>query len=207
MTYCIIDDLAIGSVPLSIMDIVQYLPEYFDGLAMLLARADGSPAAQVLAEDFVADKLKLGDAVLFAIEEVEETTEEGWPFDGFEELYLLRQEHADTRIPRLDLDPAFTIHDFAEQVPPEFIERFRAVKAVRYLSDGCGLNFACEPYMADKLQELDRTLAPGDPAGAMEDEHGTQRRAYVLPIEGPPNTAISAVRPRRPGGRSRKPET
>ncbi len=205
MTHSITEGIAIGTVPLSISDVVQYLPEYFDDLAMLLTCVDSSQRVSSLlgTDDIFAEARRYEDAVLLPKEAARKIIEQGWPFDGFEEIYLLKLGDSASSPRALQTGRTFTTdsHDFASYVPPEFIQCFQSIKAARFLADGCGLNFACEPHFAKKLEELDATLAPGDPAGASDDSEGRRRRIYFPPLTGPANSTISWVRVRRPGGK------
>jgi hypothetical protein len=200
MSHAIIDGLAIGNVPLSIFDIVEHVPEYFDDFGMLITCMDsgtdvaaGADCNSVLFEGAE----KHGNAVFVPVQTVAKHISDGWSFDGFEEIYLLRVPEPDLKIYG---DEHFTSEcfDFSKSVPDSFLERFRYIKAVRFLSDGVGLNFACEPAFAEKIEELDQYLREGEPTNQFEVDAGcAPRRAYYLPLKGTPNSCLSRTSPRR----------
>jgi len=92
-------------------------------------------------------------------------------------------------------------YNFSEEVPTEFLEMFHAFNAVRFLADGCGLNFACDPAEAELILELDGFLDQGGApsAGDLDSPVDTgdcktsarPARTYYLPKFGKPNSALS----------------
>jgi hypothetical protein len=205
MSYSILDGVAYGNVPLSIFDIVEHLPEYFADLGMLITCMDSSTDVLDIASASNHEMWKgfepHGHAIWLPPSTVAWQLENGWNCDGFEEVYLLSRPASTLSIS----DEKFTSEaaDFAESVPAEFLERFRTTKAVRFLSDGCGLNYACEPDFASAIEDLDKYLQSGEPSNSFKlvDPQGTPRRAYYLPIIGPPNSLLARTNARRPGSK------
>jgi hypothetical protein len=206
MSYSIRDGVAYGNVPLSIFDIVEHLPEYFADLGTLMTCVDSSTNVVSIASGSSHEMWNgfeaHGNAIWLPPSAVAWQIQNGWSCDGFEEIYLLPRPESTLSIS----DEKFTSEgdNFAESIPNAFLERFRTVKAVRFLSDGCGLNFACEPHFADAIEELDKFLQAGEPSNsfAQEDSNSAPSRAYFLPKTGPANSSLSRINPRRSGGRS-----
>jgi hypothetical protein len=195
-------DLVAGFVPLSIADIVRYMPNFFKGLAMLITVIDSGPASSLNLENFRGRGLELkpyGTAVLVQEPDVEVLLKDGWPFDGFDEVFLLKPP---VNFHVSDFSEHFTTdaRDFSQDVPVQFLDMFQALNAVRYLSDGCGLNFACEAEEAKLILELDDSLDQGEPISPdeLESPVGSNgddilkrpARSYYLPKYGKPNSTL-----------------
>lgn len=210
MSYSILDGIAYGNVPLSIFDVVNHLPEYFADLGMLMVCKDSSTDVLAIASGSDHEMWKgfepHGNAIWLPPATVALQLENGWNCDGFEEIYLLSRPAFTLSIS----DDKFTSEaaNFAESIPDKFLERFRATKAVRFLSDGCGLNFACESDFANAIADLDTYLLSGEPSNSFEltDPKGAPRRAYYLPTTGPRNSSLTRTHARRPGRNSRDSE-
>jgi len=65
---------------------------------------------------------------------------DGNTFNGFDEIYLFREKPKEVLQTHFTSDRAV----FGTQVPEEFLKYFKKSGSVRYLSDGIGLNYACE---------------------------------------------------------------
>jgi hypothetical protein len=205
MSYTIVDGIACGNVPLSIFDIVEHLPEFFADLGMLMTCIDSSRDVLSVAS---ASKHQMwkgfephGKAVWLPPSAVAWQIENGWSCDGFEEIYLLPRPTSTILL----TDEKFTSEgdNLAEAISTEFLKRFRTIQAVRFLSDGCGLNFACEPHFAEAIENLDKYLQDGEPTNSftVNNSENAPRRAYYLPMTGPANSSLSRSVPRSGEGR------
>ena len=200
MSYSIVDGIAFGNVPLSIFDIVEHLPEYFADLGMLMTCRDSSTDILSIASASSHEMWKgfepHGNAIWLPPSTVAWQIENGWIWDGFEEIYLLPRPASILSLS----DEKFTSEgtNFAEAIPAEFLKRFSTTKSVRFLSDGCGLNYACESHFADAIENLDKYLQEGEPSNSFDlnSSENTPRRAYYLPKTGPANSSLSRTVPR-----------
>jgi len=157
--YVVLDDVAIGYVPMSIDDIVKFMPEFFDDHVMLITIVDSDNSADRLRHAYFksmgVELENFGDAILIRAESLKNLIKQGWTMDGFDEIFLLK-EPVVAELPVMRVD--FTRANFNECVPREFTQKFESLHASRFLADGSGLNFACEPELADRILQLDREL-------------------------------------------------
>lgn len=147
-----------GLVDAKISDVYDHLPGFFHSFDLLVTRLDSSVSLKDIRKwvEYIAHSgwqyQILGDAVWISSNYVDRVFHEQKTFFGFDEVYLLRGVPKNT-----PPGEHFTSdgYDFSKEVPARFIECMTHVGAVRYLSDGCGLNFACESQeLADKLASL-----------------------------------------------------
>jgi len=70
--YVVLDDVAIGFVPMSIDDIVKFMPEFFDDHVMLVTIVDSDNAAERLRHAYFksigVELENFGDAILIRAE-------------------------------------------------------------------------------------------------------------------------------------------
>lgn len=81
----------------------------------------------------------------------------------FDEMYLLSERPSHY----VRLDQSFTSDrcDFSKDVPQSFVETLNILSASRYLSDGCGLNFACQKVEeVNRIGEIERQIIRGGPS-------------------------------------------
>jgi len=154
-----------GFVDLRIADIAEPCPEFFEGFALLITCLDSSPDVVTLSRwvTYLKSKewrpLPIGRAVFIPAENTGGLLEDRQTFFGFDEVYLLKEE-LPRELPH-PTDRAYTTDgfDFGESVPDAFWRYFANVGAVRYVSDGVGLNFACESRgCVQRLERLEREL-------------------------------------------------
>ena len=174
--YVVLDDVALGFVPMSIDDIVKFLPEFFDDHVMLITIVDSDKAAERLRHAYFksmgVELENFGDAILIRAESLKNLIKQGWTMDGFDEIFLLK-EPVTAELPILHTD--FTCANFNKLVPREFSQKFKALHASRFLADGYGMNFACEPDLADRIVQLDRELLT-EPVAAGSEGKPTRKR-------------------------------
>lgn len=149
------ENLCYGSARgLSIGHVVDDIPEFFSGLAILFTSVDSDSNAA--AHIYMNEKgvRAYENAALVEENYVEEFLKDGWFYDGFEAIYLCRSINLPKESPVSDRRFTSDGCDFGIEVPEEFPEIFGALKAVRYLSDGCFLNYVCEPQFAEQIKKL-----------------------------------------------------
>lgn len=148
-----------GFVDLTINEVFKYYPEFFKSLDILITCLDSSPHLPDLTKWMNYLKQTgwhykmVGDKMWIPSVHVSDVFKQGKTFYHFDEAYLVRgipgQETLPTRHYTTDG------YDFSEEIPSDFIETFLRLGAVRYLSDGSGLNFVCESLeVAEKLEEV-----------------------------------------------------
>ena len=155
-----IGDTYFGYSPnLTIYDIGCSIKEYYFGLSMLITCLDSC--------ERVADKQRwlnglrdrswdvriFGDAVWIASVHVPVILCDRSTFSHFDEIYLLSDE---PKIKQFSASHYTTDGStFGDAVPHTFVKRFFDFGALRYLSDGCGLNFACESMvLVDRIRAM-----------------------------------------------------
>ena len=150
MPYQIIDNVAYGSAKLEIKEVVEKLPEFFDGLEVVVTYVDSGPAIAPPPYDVAEDRFgrRIGAGYLLNPKDVGSFLQ---CLNGFDEIFLLPAESLKDfpEVEKFCTPPYFT-----EEIPPLLIETLKAVGAVAYLGDGIGLNYACDPKFADRLEAL-----------------------------------------------------
>lgn len=151
-----INGLVIGSLDLDLIQVVEKLPAFFKDLHMVITYKDNSPAIErVSLQNLQAHNIDFETrSTMVVIKEWTVPTFLTIPFfSGFDELYMVKT---------FDVSPLFKIDEefytpryfFEKDVPDLFTKTFMELKAVRYLCDGQGLNFVCEPELATELAKL-----------------------------------------------------
>jgi hypothetical protein len=148
--YQIIDNVAYGSAELEIKEVFEKLPEFFIDLEVVVTYKDSCPAIPADKNAVIEYPFgrPIGAGYLLNPEDV-------GPFlqllDGFDEIFLIPKGSLQN-FPEVEIfcTPPY----FSEDVPPLFIETFKALGAVGFLGDGIGLNYACDPKFAEQIETL-----------------------------------------------------
>lgn len=147
-----------GFTDSSISHVHENLPEYFEDLFLLISCLDSgkdfvtsSKFLSILTSNSLECEI-LSNCLLISPCNTEQLFRIGKIFTHFDEIYLFKKKPTDI----LRIEQSFTTdgYNFGSNVPNEFIDIFKKVGAVRYLSDGCGLNFACESVELVRKLEL-----------------------------------------------------
>lgn len=152
-----------GFADLTITEVGKLCPEFFSDMALLVTCVDSTHAVSSLDRWFMALKEQdyvfevIGRAVWISRENAGGVVRDGKTFFGFDEMYLIQ-----AKVYERDLKGSVFTTDgfnFGEELPPDFVNQFRCLPAVRYLSDGCGLNFACESVaLVEGLQRIESQI-------------------------------------------------
>lgn len=149
-----------GFIDISISILAQHFPEFFNQLSMLITCIDSNPQVTKLEKwiNYIDSKKwntkVVGSSVWIPSQYVSEILSDVQTFHGFDEVYLLRD------FPKVNFstEHSYTTDgfNFAKSVPAEFLRRFHNLSAIRYLSDGCGMNFGCESIeIVERLKRLE----------------------------------------------------
>lgn len=158
MSYRVIGKLAFGTVPrITIRTIASELPLFFENYSIIMTRKDSDPCVRF--SDRWTEKYdlkKLGSAILAPESTVKTWVSDGWPFDSFEEIFLVPRSHKPTSVPSSDNQLTPNYYQLAEEDSPELTHIFETVGAERFLSDGwgIGLNYVCEIEIAELIEQL-----------------------------------------------------
>ena len=150
-------DYFLGFADLTISEMGRSCPGFFDGMSLLITCLDSTTPDHKLARwmrmlderNYAAEHMD--DGIWIPAERTVRLLAEGLTFYGFDEVYLFKTRPVQQGLRR----GIFTTdgYNFAEVVPPDFVNAFFAMGATRYLSDGCGMNFACESLASLRLIE------------------------------------------------------
>ncbi len=154
MPFQIIGDLAFGNTDSDINYLFEKTPEIFFNADLMITLQE-VPIKEDYPIDFLLDagiKCRLFCQALI----VEEESVLKFPADfffGFAELYMLKPGQ---QLQPFELNEYFTTDccNFSKEVPKEFLSCFKRFNAIRFLADGVGLNYVCEPALAAKLESL-----------------------------------------------------
>lgn len=158
MVYKIINETAFGyREDLSISCLIEEVPAFFDGVSLLLTCVDSSNKVvknldpNYLLNQGVSHYAHLGSVLIKA--EFADAFKNNYDFSGFDELYLLSEN---SNLLEYAITEHFTSdgYEFGDEIPKDFLKIFNELGAIRYLSDGCGLNYVCEPIFADQIENL-----------------------------------------------------
>lgn len=148
MKHQALNGLFVGFADLTISEVARGCPDFFDGMSLLITCLDSTPKVATLSRWM--DRLRSGgyrfetteSGVWISSVDVSRLIAEGSTFSHFDEVYLLKDRPclAGIRSGTFTTDGC----NFGEEVPASFAVEFASIGATRYLSDGCGLNFACE---------------------------------------------------------------
>jgi hypothetical protein len=165
MNYKEVEGYFIGFADLTIGEVATNCADFFSGFSLLVTCLDSNPELRPYGESLLADKSTwairiMGESIWVDVRSVRDFLSDPNTLSHFDEVYLLREE------PKLD----FQVHEifttdranFAESVPPAFFKMLQATSARRYLSDGSGLNFACEDRdLVRRLGEIEAMILRG----------------------------------------------
>jgi hypothetical protein len=139
----------------------QNFPQFFEGFGVTVTCIDSTE--KVSSSPTIKNRIAQGwnlsgvgaDALWVPANELPKFLEDEGMLCGFDECYLSRNKPGDVSV-----EEGHSTTDgfnFATRVPDNFLRKFESLKAVRYLSDGLGLNFVTESLeVAEKLMELCR---------------------------------------------------
>ncbi len=156
LVHTFINGLVIGSLDLDLIQVVEKLPVFFKDLHMVITYKDNSPAIervslQNLQEHNIDFETR---STMVVIKEWSVPTFLTMPFfSGFDELYLVKAFDVPASL-KVDEEFYTPRYYFEESIPDNFVKTFSDLHAHRYLSDGSGLNFVCEPELATELAKL-----------------------------------------------------
>ncbi|CAN5238063.1 hypothetical protein BH11CYA1_BH11CYA1_40910 [soil metagenome] len=156
MPYQTIDDVAYGSAKLEIAEVVQKLPEFFANLAIIVTHLDSTPALMCQDREYLRTEhgvacKEIGQALLIEADSVSKYLYNCLS-GGFDEFYLVKEP---CQLKTFPTQKTFTTPPyFASELSPVFLETFKQIAAVGYLSDGIGLNYACDPKFAPILENM-----------------------------------------------------
>lgn len=138
----------LGYIETTISEVYKSFPEFFDGFSLFLTCLDSD--TNLSNNKVLLDLLKthnceykvinksiylngINNNFLFESKRI---------FTHFDEIYFINKDiHKEIKIPHQFTTDSF---NFQNEIPNEFLKLLNETGASRYLSDGCGLNFACE---------------------------------------------------------------
>src|ERR1051325_3754071 len=146
MQYQAIDSYFVGLADLTIREIFEHYPEFFQGLSLLITSLDSQQNLLRYGEWLKTnnghwDVQIVGHSVWVDARNAKDFLVADNGLSHFDEIYLLRRKP----VAEMQINEVFTSDrcDFSKIIPPSFIRLVKLLDASRYLSDGCGLNFAC----------------------------------------------------------------
>lgn len=155
MKFQIISSHYFGFNPdLSITDIFEFFPEFFENHDLVISRLDSSRGLKKLTRwiQFANENRYIeswiNDYVYIKKENVSKVFLDGETFFGFDEVYLFKNLSTLTIRKHFAAD----MDQLDKRIPPTFPNNFFQTKASRYLCDGMELNFVCDSFeWAEKL--------------------------------------------------------
>ena len=148
-----------GFVDLTISDIYEHYPAFFQSYDLLITCLDSS--SKVIEQKKWLEYLEVagfayrfaGSHVWIPSAQIEKLFKEGKTFFGFDEAYLLHGYPKGKKLPRRRYTTDGS--NFIDKISVQFIQHMKQLEAIRFLADGCGLNFACESHsVAKKIQTI-----------------------------------------------------
>lgn len=156
--YRIFNETAFGyRKDLSIPNILEEVPAFFNGVSLLLTCIDSSNEViahldpEYLLSKGITHSAHLGSMLINV--EFAEAFKNNFGFCSFDELYLLPEN---SNLLKYAITEHFTseTYELGAEIPENFLKIFNEMGAIRYLSDGCGLNYVCEPIFAEQIENL-----------------------------------------------------
>jgi hypothetical protein len=149
-----------------IADVYANVPAFFQNINLLITVQDSSTKTDNISESF-ALKYRTDIAIVnghqfLAARAVPEFLEASG-FVGFDEMYFIPTFYP---LPKYETNKVFTTDrcNFNDSIPQSFLSIFKNCGAVRFLSDGCGLNYYCESTFATAIEEIyDDFIATSSP--------------------------------------------
>lgn len=145
-----------GTIDANIRDVIKNYPEFFHLFNGVITCLDSAPKPGTyykLEDNILKDiKYTIANGDIW-IEKKSIISSLDRLMCNYSEIYLLPEK------PDVDIQigDVFTAEraQFIEEIPKEFLRVFKELSAIRYLSDGYGLNFVCESEtIAQKLIEI-----------------------------------------------------
>ncbi len=160
MPFQIIGELAFGNTDSDINFLFEKIPEIFLNADLLITLQEAPIKKDYPIDSLLHSGIKCRLFCQTLI--VEEVSVPKFPADfffGFAELYMLEPGQ---HLQPFELSEYFTTDccNFSKEVPAEFLSNFKKFNAKRFLADGVGLNYVCEPALAEKLEGLFTTSDP-----------------------------------------------
>lgn len=158
------DGYFVGFAELTVGEVVEHYPEFFFGFSILFTCLDSTPELRTFGQSLQSKSTKLGirvidESIWIDITHVKDFLAAPYTLlTHFDELYLLKGPQP----AGVSIHQTFTTDRtrFSEAVPTSFLQAFQLFHATRYLSDGCGLNFACEDSaIVPRIAQLESKLA------------------------------------------------
>lgn len=162
MYYKNINGIYVGQADLTISDVGCHCPEFFMGYNLLITTLDSGDidSSSLWLKEGLYAKYEIELFEHYAIipeKHFKDVFADGKIFYHFDTIYFvdyIKEMNVTISMP-FTSDGIF----FSKEVPSEFWEHFLGLKAVRFLSDGCGLNFACESKkLVNRLAHVERKL-------------------------------------------------
>ncbi len=171
MKYNEVDGYSIGFADLTITEVSRHCVDFFSEFSLLITCLDSDPRLRHYGESLRTSKPQwniriVGESIWVGSENVRELLLDPSILSHFDEMYLVR-EHPTSDF---QVKEIFTTDraNFADVIPATFLEMLRAASASRYLSDGSGLNFACEDLdLVRRLEKIEAMIL-----GALEEHQG-----------------------------------
>jgi hypothetical protein len=152
-----IGSFVLGFCELTLSEVAQFVPEFFDGLGILCTMFDSGPGfsqrvEQALLDSTVAFHQTLNGCWLPAPDAVSGLRKSGL-LSHFDEIYLAAQKPADFALVEHFTSDRF---ELLRDDPKSLLDYIGGLGASRFLSDGAGLNFVCDSDgLALKLAQLE----------------------------------------------------
>jgi hypothetical protein len=129
------------------------VPAFFANMNVLFSVCDSNTNTAFVPEGFSPnlDCIDINGRLFVRAQAVARFVEQT-PFTEFSEVYLISVFSP----PPIYVAGKFNtdVFDFNDSIPDEFLSIFKRCGASRFLSDGCGLNYYCEPKFAKALEEI-----------------------------------------------------
>lgn len=155
-----------GFADISISELAEHYFTFFDSFSLLVTCLDSQP--DVASLDKWISHLKninlefsvLPDGVWLPAASVPSLLLDRFTFRGFDEAYLLRKE---PRFPLGDKQVFTTDRcKLDKSIPERLLGSFHNLEAIRYVSDGSGMNFMCESLaVVEHIREIERRILAG----------------------------------------------
>lgn len=153
-----INNFYFGFVDLTISKIYKYCPRFFENQHLFITCLDSNEKLSQLNDwiQYIQNKKwqykMLGNGILLW-PSIEEIFADNKTFFGFDEVYLFDCE----KVPACNPTRRYTTDgfNFSSELPADFVKQFMKMGALRYLADGCGLNFVCESK--DLVEEMKKS--------------------------------------------------
>ena len=157
-----LDRIEVGIADLTIAEVGPLIPDFFALPFAVIGMLDSSNVTDY--EDWITQRTPkarcLGNVIVVpGGNDILTLIRDEDIFYNFDELYLC---------PTIPKAPSISRHftsdraNFGREVPSEFLALFHDLGAIRYLADGCGLNFACESQeLVGKLGVAEKTVNRG----------------------------------------------